>query len=243
MLDKVDDGIVVLASDPSDRRLMDELLVESGLRGPALESGGGAGGGGPSTPRATIVCHRATLNAPRPTLPETGSGRLLVFSDCRSEGAVVEALEGGAHHYFDIDESRPVLRARLAAALRAWSRQLQRGLSVPPFRFDSVKRRAWRANRPIGLSPKEFDLAFYLFFHRGRTVGNGELMTAVWSLPRTMDTRRIDTAACRIRKKMGLEGADASWRLDRLRGIGYLLVPARAAATAGARAETEVASA
>jgi len=222
MFEMVEENILVVASDGSDRALMEALLTRSGIRKPH----GDASREPPretELPRTLIVCHRATATSPAPTLPmPCDAARVIVFSDCQSEPAVVHALEAGAHYYFDIGEAPAVLGARLAAALRSHSRHVQRQLVVPPFRFDLAKRRAWREERPVGLSPKEFDLAFYLFSNRGRTVGNRELMTAVWSLPRSMDSRRIDTAACRVRKKMLLDETEGL-HLRRLRGEGYLL--------------------
>ena len=234
MSDRIEESVLVIATRPSDRRLVDELLVAAGassheaisdpvrrvVSSPVEESATEVS----DRPHATIVCHRATTGAPRPTLPAVdGAGRLVVLSDCTAEQAVVEALEAGAHYYFDIAEPRPVLQARLSAALRSHARQFRRDLIVPPFRFELVERRAWCEGRLVDLSPKEFDLAFYLFSNRERAVGNRELMTAVWSLPRGMDGRRIDTAAYRVRKKLGLEGADG-WRLKRLRRKGYRLI-------------------
>ena len=218
--------VVVVASESADRELMVELLVESGLHDAAAGDAHARFDVLSRRPRATIICHRTTHSSPLPRLPAVADrGRVIVFSDCTTEFAIVETLTAGAHHYFDIEESRTVLQARLHAALRSHSRHLERELVVSPYRFDLAKRRVWREDRAVGLSPKEFDLALYLFSHRDRTVSNSELMTAVWSLPRSMDTRRIDTAACRVRKKMGLEQSEG-WRLMRLRGEGYLLVPA-----------------
>jgi len=208
---------------------MEELLCRAGL-GTAGERGSAEAGQAAIEHKAqrapvTIVCHREA-DARIPMIPTArNSGSVLVFSDSKAERVVVETLEAGAHHFFDIGESPRLMQARLAAALRSRLQTSQGDLRVKPFRFDLGNRRAWRDDRLIALSPKEFDLAYYLFFHRGRTVGNSELMTAVWSLPRTMDTRRIDTAACRLRKKMGLEPPDAYWRLKRLRSEGYKLIP------------------
>lgn len=204
--------IVVHATAAADRRLVDELLERVRASGEGV------------VPGATIVCHRTTTASPRPSLPERRrAGRVVVLSDCTAETVVVETLEAGAHHYLDIDEPPTLLSVRLSAALRSFRGPALRELRVPPFRFDLVRRRAWRDRRAAGLSPKEFDLAYYLFSNRGRAVDKRELMTAVWSLPRTMDTRRIDTAASKVRKKLGLDEKDG-WRLERERRAGgYLL--------------------
>jgi len=224
MVDKFEESIRVIAADATDRALMTSLLNEVGMHAEVAADGSGDAFAS-ETPQATIVCHRVSAGEPGPPLRDADlHGRVVVFSDCVAESVVVATLEEGAHHYFDITESPLLLQARLAAALRSHSRHFQSELLVPPFRFDPAKRLVWQEERPVGLSPKEFEFAYYLFSNRGRMVGNRELMTAVWSLPRTMDSRRIDTAACRVRKKMGLEGAGRGWRLRRLRGKGYLLV-------------------
>jgi DNA-binding winged helix-turn-helix (wHTH) protein len=100
-------------------------------------------------------------------------------------------------------------------------------LTQGSIRFDLQKRRVTLADKLVDLSPKEYELACYLFSNRGRVISNSELMTSIWSLPPGMDTRRIDTAACRVRKKLGLNAADG-WELRRLRRVGYLLVQVEA---------------
>ena len=173
---------------------------------------------------ATIICHRRINEADAAELPATLPGaRVIVFSDCRSEDSICNMLELGAHQYFDIDESRRVMLARLEAALRYHSRPARASFEFADFHFDLQKRRVMREQETVDLSPKEFDFALYLFSHRDRIVGNSELMTSVWSLPPSMDTRRIDTAACRVRKKMRLT-EEHGWRLKRLRREGYQLI-------------------
>ena len=173
---------------------------------------------------ATIICHRRINAGNAAELPATLPGaRVIVFSDCRDEDSICNLLDLGAHQYFDIDESRRVMLARLEAALRYHSRPARASFEFADFHFDLQKRRVLREQEALDLSPKEFDFALYLFSHRDRIVGNSELMTSVWSLPPTMDTRRIDTAACRVRKKMRLT-EEHGWRLKRLRREGYQLI-------------------
>ncbi len=173
---------------------------------------------------ATIICHRADGEGEEPELPSTLPGaRVIVFSDCSNEDNICNTLELGAHQYFDINESLRVMKARLEAALRYHSRPARASFEFADFYFDLQKRRVLREQEALDLSPKEFDFALYLFSHRDRIVGNSELMTSVWSLPPSMDTRRIDTAACRVRKKMRLT-EEHGWRLKRLRREGYQLI-------------------
>ena len=156
--------------------------------------------------------------------------RVIVLTDCTEEAATIALLEAGAHHVFGIHESDSLLQVRLQAALRKYSLLDNSSFSIGDIHFDVPKRQVSRAGQSIDLSPKEYDLAFYLFSDRDRTVVNEELMTSIWSLPSSMDTRRIDTAACRLRKKLKLSACHG-WELKRLRRVGYQLVAMNSSGT------------
>lgn len=213
----------VLAPDPMDRSALVPLLERAGLGIEHVDPVGPHGvAEGDDAPLAVVVCHRAG----GPVLVELVRAcamrgvRVIVFTDCDEESVIVDALDAGARQVFRADESDRVMVARLAAALRQpVSRRLET-LSIAPFAFDLARRqvRLWGAD--LDLSPREFDLAYYLFEHRGRVVTNAELLTSVWSLPQTIDSRRIDTAVCRVRRKMHL-GSDSGWVLRRFRREGY----------------------
>ncbi len=186
---------------------------------------------------ATVLCHRArshdsaadsnVINLPSQLPNHLRCERLIVLSDCMAEQTVIDLLNDGAHHCFNLHESPRILQARLAAALRRHGRSRDKSLVHGDIVFDVQKRRVTRAGRVIDLSPKEYELAFYLFSNHDRVVENGELLASIWNLPVGMDTRRIDTAACRVRKKLGLTAAHG-WELKRLRRIGYRLVKTQA---------------
>jgi len=148
--------------------------------------------------------------------------RIIVLSDCVREETVVRFLDAGARHFFQLHESDVILQARLEAGLRQHRRVYLRSIVEGDIHFDVQKRKVTRAEQPIDLSPKEFEFACHLFSRLGKVVKNAELMTSVWSLPADMDTRRIDTAACRVRKKLRLS-RDHGWELKRVRRVGYRL--------------------
>lgn len=172
-----------------------------------------------------IVCHRASEHEPAPFIPRGKfPTRLIILSDYHSEKTIVDALEDGAHHYFNIDESQHVLSERLAAAMRDHNYNSAVTLHVPPFKFFREKRKVTCNDNPIHLSPREYALAYFLFSNIGRVVVDSELMISIWTLPSSMDSRRIDTAICRVRKKMNLYEKASGWNLQRLRQVGYQLL-------------------
>ncbi|MFK7892091.1 MAG: response regulator transcription factor [Granulosicoccus sp.] len=171
-----------------------------------------------------IICHReGSDSAAENILRSAQSDRVVVLSDCSDEQTIVSMLGHGAHHYFSINDSRQVLVARLAASLRQHEQATARNLVLNDIRFDTRKRKVFREGDRISLSPKEYELAHYLFRNVDRLVTNEQLMCSVWSLPSGLDSRRIDTAACRVRKKMSLF-PDSGWELKRIRTIGYKLL-------------------
>lgn len=221
--------ILVVAEHKADAQLLSDLLLRAGYRTSlcndiaAMASGASEQGGDQYF--ATVICHRdINSDALCSSIVSNAPGaRVLVVSDCIAEQTVVPILENGAHHVFNLRDSRTLLQVRLEAALRQHGRLTRKSFRYGDIHFDVQKRKVSRADKPVDLSPKEYDLAYYLFSNRERVVGNSELMTSVWSLPPGMDTRRIDTAACRVRKKLRLVEKDG-WELKRIRRVGYRLI-------------------
>lgn len=217
-------NVAVIAKEGGDKQLMSQLLHKAGYK-TGLFDCSDAFNTASAEHSAMIVCHRRSQTMPSPNLPRcVGGQRIVVFSDCTGEQTIIQALEDGAHHYFNIAESPHLLQARLEAALRQHALQAKRILNVAPFKFNLERRSVFKEGKLINLSPKEYEFAYYLFANRHRVVVNAELMTSVWSLPSTMDARRIDTAACRVRKKMELGDASTDWSLRRIRRVGYELL-------------------
>ena len=154
---------------------------------------------------AAVVCYRMTdEDLPYAPLEKHRTSRIIVMSDCNREQTAVGFLKRGARHFFDIRESNTLLQARLSASLRQHRGVMQRPLVIGDIHFDVQKRQVTRAGVLVQLSPKEYEFASRVFSNIDQVVSNSELMTSVWSLPPHMDTRRIDTAACRVRKKLSL---------------------------------------
>ncbi|MBX2884362.1 MAG: response regulator transcription factor [Granulosicoccus sp.] len=221
-------SVVTYASNARDANLIQDMVTDCGYQldaQPAVKATVQSKG----APHGIIVCHRRGQDvAAAHLLRSTRASRVLVISDCLAEETIVLLLNHGAHYYFDINDSRQVLVARIEAALKRFELAPVQKLIVNDICFDTQKRLVVRAGKHVDLSPKEYDLAHYLFSNIDRVVGNKELMTNVWSLPTSMDSRRIDTAACRIRKKLGM-APGSEWQLKRLRMVGYQLIRTHAA--------------
>lgn len=214
-------AVALIAGADEDRARLGSLITDLGFACNSFDSATAFEQFSDASRAVVITFRVASATSRIPDMPETLRGRrVIVFSDLDEERHIVETLYSGAHHFFTIDESALVMRARLGAALRRLYRVRAESLKVAPFVFDLARRRVSLNGKSLELSPREFDLAHYLFAHRGRVVTNAELLTSVWSLPQDIDTRRIDTAACRVRGKMYLDER-TGWVLRRFRREGY----------------------
>ncbi|WP_028828679.1 response regulator transcription factor [Proteocatella sphenisci] len=69
----------------------------------------------------------------------------------------------------------------------------------------------------IDLTPKEYDLIFYMIKNRGIALSRENLITNVWGYDFFGDDRTLDTHIKKLRKSLG----DYSDRITTLRGVGY----------------------
>lgn len=153
---------------------------------------------------------------------------LVLISQTENPNTIATALYNGGHFYFDITESDSLLTARLQAALRIHRENKRSNIIAPPYNFDVQRRQVYLHSRPVELSPMEFNFALYLFSRPEEVIADSELMNSVWSLPGVLDTRRVDTAAYRIRKKMRLGSHPSDWELRRIRKVGFQLLASTA---------------
>ena len=168
-----------------------------------------------------IIVHVRSNACPLPDVQQwRNAARVIVLSDRQDEDAVVKVLRDGAHHYFNLNETCMLLKVRIEAALR---QHINQPLEFAPYRFHPMSREIQLNGHSIRLNPREYDCAYYLFNNRHRIVTKEELMVSVWALPAHLDTRRIDTAASKMKRKLKLNSREIGWYLHRIRNVGYQL--------------------
>ena len=72
-------------------------------------------------------------------------------------------------------------------------------------------------NERIDMSPKEYDLFFYMLKNRNIALSREKLITEVWGYDFYGDDRTLDTHIKLLRKSLG----DYSRMIVTLRGVGY----------------------
>ena len=102
---------------------------------------------------------------------------------------------------------------RSAAAPAAASEQVKIGELV----VDFTARRVTLSGEALELSPKEYDLLFYMVRNRGIALTREKLISEVWGYDFFGDDRTLDTHIKLLRRRLG----PCADRITTLRGVGY----------------------
>lgn len=138
----------------------------------------------------------------------------------------VVGLEIGADDYVVKPFSMRELMARIKTVLRRSSRistkedqSLQNGV----LRLFIDRHEAYWSDTRLDLSKLEFDLLTFFMRHPGQALSRTQLLEHVWGYDFSGDTRVVDTAVKRLRKKLQTVDHDGSKMIITVRALGYKL--------------------
>jgi two-component system, OmpR family, KDP operon response regulator KdpE len=139
------------------------------------------------------------LRAAYPRLP------ILILTVRDEENDKVDALERGADDYITKPFSMRECVARIRAAVRrakAPDRPGNAPLQVGDIRLLPDRRLVYKSGQPLHLTPKEYDILFYLMNNAGRAVTHGKLLTSVWGADYRQEIDYLRTFVRQLRKKI-----------------------------------------
>jgi len=151
-----------------------------------------------------------------------GEVPIIVLSAERDELDVVRKLERGADDLIVKPFSYFELRARVGAVIRRFRGGGRKTLLVGSLRVDVPAREAWLGKRCLELSQLEFNLLCRLASDPSRVFTKNELLRDVWH-GRLTGTRTLDSHACRLRRKLAVDGERF---VENVWGVGYRLTSA-----------------
>ena len=88
---------------------------------------------------------------------------------------------------------------------------------APAMVIDFTARMVTIDGKALDLSPKEYDLLFYMVRNRGIALTREKLISEVWGYDFFGDDRTLDTHIKLLRRELG----DYADRITTLRGVGY----------------------
>lgn len=146
----------------------------------------------------------------------------IVILTARSEKRdKLRGLNLGADDYvtkpFDLEE----LLARVHAVLRRARPRVER-LHLGRVIIDLRTLEAWIGSQPLELTHREFELVRYLATRSQQVVSRAELLRAIWGFVETLETRSVDHAIARLRRKIE-EDVHHPRFIHTVHGEGYCL--------------------
>lgn len=159
---------------------------------------------------------------------------VLILTNCSDEADIVSALNAGGDDYMVKPFRRRELVARVNALLRRAYQNaglLGEQIRVGNYLVDSETRTVTIGDTVADLSPREFDLALFLFRNLGRLIAREEIEMAVWGRVIGATSRTVDTHMSRLRVKLLPTPANGI-RLTSIYSYGYRLESAMADAAA-----------
>lgn len=151
---------------------------------------------------------------------------VLVLTARDSWSDKVAGLDAGADDYLAKPFEAPELLARLRALhRRASGREHSAMILYGAFECHVKARTAFRSNRHLALSPKEFELFRYFMENAGEILTREMLLRDVWKMNFDPQTNVVDVNIGRLRRKLE-EGFDSP-ALETIWGSGYRLLDGR----------------
>jgi two-component system, OmpR family, response regulator len=133
-----------------------------------------------------------------------------------------DAFDLGADDYLTKPFSFVVLIARLRALIRRGAPERPAVLVAGDLQLDPARRRVYRGEQEIALTPREFGLLDFLLRHRGDVVTKTEILQNVWDAHYDGDPNVVEVYVGYLRRKIDAPYDRKS--IETVRGMGYRLV-------------------
>ena len=133
----------------------------------------------------------------------------------------VAGLDEGADDYLVKPFAFSELAARIRAVARREAAPLDPVLATRGLEIDPNTNLVRRDGVSIHLTPKEFDLLYYLARHEGRAIAQEELIERIWDARMNPFTQTVKVHMNNLRRKLN-DGFDDPM-ITTIRGKGYVL--------------------
>jgi two-component system, OmpR family, response regulator ResD len=229
-LGNVTETVLVVDDDATTRDVIVRYLEREGFRALEAEDGGRA--------RAAIASAEPNLVILDLMLPgidglsiirwmrASSSVPVIMLTALGEESDRIVGLELGADDYVTKPFSPRELIARVKTVLRRSgpaAEPLER-IDAGELELDAASREVRKRGVEIALTPKEFDLLWFLASHPRQVFSRDQLMRRVWDHDAGLDTGTVTVHVRRLREKIEDDPA-APRHIETVWGVGYRFRP------------------
>ena len=156
---------------------------------------------------------------------------VLILTARSLEADLIKGFDLGADDYMTKPFSVAELMARVRALLKR-APSTDDGEPLPPGNLsfgdvlmDLTSREVAKADQPVALAFKEFELLKYLVLRRGKTVSREDLLAEIWGVDPDagITTRTVDTHIANLRSKLGGGAVNPNF-IATIHKVGYKFV-------------------
>lgn len=133
----------------------------------------------------------------------------------------VNGLDFGADDYISKPFSFDELAARIRAILRRTQKHKSTKLHAGELTLDTVTHLAYRDNKEIELTTKEYSLLMFLMINKNKVLTRNSIIQNVWGEDLDKDSNVIDVYIKKLRSKIEKKGTRPT--IQSIRSVGYRL--------------------
>ncbi len=189
-----EDGIKAI--DIMNKKLPDLVVLDLGLPKMSGES----------------VCREIKKNYPE--VP------IIILTAKSTKTQVVEGFNLGADDYLPKPFVMEELLARVKARFHAKGDE-QTVLKIADLELNNITKEVKRAGKLISLTPKEFELLYYLMSNKDRVLSRDMILNKVWLYSPNIESRVVDVYMGYLRKKIDTDPQKKL--IHSIRGFGYTI--------------------
>ncbi len=139
----------------------------------------------------------------------------------------IQGFEVGADDYIVKPFSPREIVLRVAAILKRTQSLKETEIKnanliqLPHLEIDNRSHRVIADGKQVNLTPKEYDLLYYLASSPDQIFGREQLLREVWKYEFFGDLRTVDTHVKRLREKLAKQSEEAPRMIETVWGLGY----------------------
>lgn len=146
---------------------------------------------------------------------------ILILTARDATDDIVRGLDLGADDYLTKPFAFEEFLARARALIRRGGAKHTEFLQRGDIKLDRLKHKAWRGDRELKLTPREFQLLEHFILKPEQVIRRTELLEKVWDLQFDPGSNVVDVHIGNLRRKLTLQGE--SQVIETIWGVGFML--------------------